>query len=34
MKKFVALLMTEKRPGMNGKMVTPTTYFKKLISEA
>ena len=26
MKKFVALLMKEKRPGMNRKMVTPTLY--------
>ena len=36
MKKFVALLMKEKRPGMNGKMMTPTffklytVYIKKL----
>ena len=36
MKKFVALLMREKRPGMNGKMMTPTffelytVYIKKL----
>ena len=36
MKKFVALLMKEKRPEMNGKMMTPTffelysVYIKKL----
>ena len=36
MKKFVALLMREKQPGMNGKMMTPTffelytVYIKKL----
>ena len=36
MKKFVALLMKEKRPGMNGKMMTSTVfelytgYIKKL----
>ena len=26
MKKFVALLMREKRPGMNGKIMTPTFF--------
>ena len=26
MKKFVALLMREKRPGMNEKMMTPTFF--------
>ena len=35
MKKFVALLMKEKWPGMNGKMITPTffelyTLYKKI----
>ena len=26
MKKFVALLMKEKRPGANGKIMTPTIF--------
>ena len=26
MKKFFALLMKEKQPGMNGKMITPTFF--------